>query len=709
MTNDLRYVLRSILRRPVFSATFVLTLALGLGLGAAIFSFADGYLFRPLPFPSPEQLYRVRDPHAKIAMREIDTIALRQTAVGEYGFVEWSAGSRIVGDAIIVAGRRVPVRSYDVSARFAEIVGLPVLGRTFGPPDHREGTTVPVWMSHRFWQREFGGDPAVLGRSFTVDAAEPMTVEIVGILGAGVASFDLNNAPPDLVAPAALRGGPKAARTNRLSFPIVRLPDGMAREEGEARISAALQAVAPASDGRVRAVQLRPLRDYQVAGGAPTARLLLAAPLLILLLLTMNLVHLMLAQGIARAREIATRAALGATNGRVLRLFLIEAIVLSLLGTAGGLLSGAWMSQVIASRVPQYPTAGRNLALVPMTFDIRVVAFVVVVGLLVAVVSGLTPAWRALRRPLKTVNHATTANIRRVSRSILASQLTVTTILLLGTVFVGIGIWRYLNPPLGYEHVNRMVIRVEPKRTEQPPTGTEWTAIRAAIGAIPGVRSAGAYRLGQGTPIEVGGEARPTLVAYGVSEGFFESWEVRLSAGRWFTREDYRTEAPVAIVDAAFARRLWPDGSAVGQGFRVENGVLHQIVGIVETQVRSLRKNPNGEAYIPKRVPAEWLPFVAWAPGMSAAELERRVIPVVGSIISGASSRAEPVTKTWLFNRETGEAEFQGPLMAALAFFTFILAAVGIFGRFLTSWRSARASSVSGLQLAPAAVTSGPP
>jgi hypothetical protein len=326
MTSDLRYVLRGLGRRPGFAATIVITLALGLGLGAAVFSFADGYLFRPLPFPSPDQLYRVRDPHARIALLQRDTIALRQTAVGGLGFVEWSAGHRIVGAGIVIDERRVPVLSYDVSPGFAETLKLPLLaGRTFDEADHHETGSVPVWVSYRFWQREFGKDLAILGRSFPVDGREPPSVTIVGILAPEVASFDLNNPPPDLVAPA-LAGAPTGVPENRLSSPIVRLPDGMTREEGESRIAAALQAVAPAADGRARAVDLRPLRNYQVAGGAPTARVLLAGAVLILLLVTMNLVHLMLAQGVARAREVATRAALGATRWRIMRLFLIEGL-----------------------------------------------------------------------------------------------------------------------------------------------------------------------------------------------------------------------------------------------------------------------------------------------------------------------------------------------------------------------------------------------
>jgi predicted permease len=698
MGADLTYILRSLGRRLGFAATIVGTLALGLGLVAGILSFADGYLFRPLPFSSPDQLYRVRDPQARIALLEADTIALRQTAVGSFGFVEWSAGQRITGRGILVDGRRVPAWSFDVTPGFADTLKLPLLaGRPFGPADHSDGTAIPVWASYRFWKRELGGDLAVLGRSFPVDGADAATVTVVGILPPEIASFDLNNRPPDLVAPA-IQAAPTGAPNRRLSFPMVRLPDGMTREEGESRIAAALTSVAPGPDGAARVIELRPLRAAQVSGGAPTARVLLAGAVLILLLAAMNLVHLLLAQGVARSREIATRAALGATRWRVTRLFLVEGLVLGVPGIGAGLLFGWWLSRIIASRIPEYPTVGRNLALVPMAFDFRVIAAAVAVGLAIAGVSALWPAWRANRGSRNLGNHlgrvVTGGLPRRLSRVVLASQLAVATTLLLGTVFIGMGIWRYLNQPLGYSHEDRVVVWVDADSREP----AHWEAARAALAAFPGVRAAGAYQLGEGAPIAGSNDPQARLRAYGVTNGYFDAWQVRLSQGRWFSLEEYRGEAPVAIVDAAMAARLWPGGSALGQELRVADDPPRQVIGVVETQIRHLRNAPVGEAYVPRARPSAWLPLVAWAPGVSASALERHIEPVISGLLLAADVTAEPVTKTWLFNRQTGEAEFQGPVMGAFALLTFVLSGVGIFG--LVSYLVAQRTREFGIRLA---------
>ena len=703
MSGDLIYVLRGLRRRPAFTITSVLTLALGLGLAAGVFSFADGFLFRPLPFPSPDQLYRVRDPHAKIALLAVDTMALRQSGVNEFGFVEWSTSDRLVG-TLEIAGRQVDLLPYDVSEGFGQTTGAPLLaGRWFEAADHRGTTPVPVVLSHRFWQREFGGDLAVLSRTFRVEGPRPADVLVVGIMAADVTSFDLNNPPPDVIAPELPRAIPPQRRQMTLSFPIVRLPDGMSQAEGEARISAALQAIAPAADGRRRELQLRPLRDTQVAGGAPTARVLLAGALLILLLVTVNLVHLLLAQGVARGREVATRAALGASRWRVMRLFVIEGLVIGAAGIAGGLLLGVWMSQLIASRVPLYPTSGRNLAMVPMLFDARVIVVVVTIGLIVAIVSGLWPAWRAVRRPLhaaaRTDGGVAAALPARLSRAVLASELAVATVLLLGTVFIGMGIWRYLYRPLGYSVEDRVIVTVSPAGDGRARGNPEdWDTVRGSIAAIAGVRAAGTYQLPRGQAVIVRGETLRDARAHHVTDGHFDAWQVRLAAGRWFTPEEYRSDAPIAIVDAAFARRAWPGDAPIGQEIRLGDGAPHRVIGVVETQVRSLRTESTGEAYVPRRAPPDWSTFVAWAPGVSAIELAQRLTPALQQTLPAARVSTEPVTRMWLFNRQTGEAEFQGPIMTAFAILTFVLAGVGIFG--LVSYLVAQRTREYGIRLA---------
>ena len=702
--SDVRHIARSWRRSRAVAITVLCTLALGLGLAAAIFSFADGYLFRPLPFPDAEQLYRVRDPKGKIAssLTAADVARLRHTDVATFGFAEWNAG-RLMGNDLEVDDRRVEIESYDVSPGFVQTLRMPLAaGRAFEERDHLAVDPVPALISDKFWRREFNRDVAVLGRSFTVAGATTTRVVIIGVMPPGFASLDLNNPPPDLVLPHVAE---RVLPPNYLSFPIVRLPDGMSREEGEARIAAALQGVAPAPAGETRVVQLRPLRDSLVANGKPTARVLFSGAMLILLLVAINVIHLLLAQGVRRADEIATRAALGASRWRIVRLFAVESALLGALGIGGGLLLGAWLSSVIAASVPEFPSGGRNLALVPMLFDGRVIAFAVVLGAIVACVGAAWPAWRALRSSLlvsqRSATGLTASISARTSRFALASELAVATVIMLGTVFIGVGISRYLNQPLGFSYHDRLWVTVRlpagsDTPDEQARVGPE---LRKLVAGISGVRAAGpesAESVRQ--PVFVRGEAVADAQALGVTAGYFDAWQSQVRAGRLFAPDEYRLDEPVAIVDASFARRVWTNADPLGQELRIGDGTVRKVVGVLEPQVRRLDHPPEPVVYVALPAQQQWWRILAWAPGLTADDLVTRLTPSVNTLIPGANVSASPVEFEWLFNRQTGEATFQAPIMTAFGILAFALAGIGVFG--LVSYIVAQRTREFGIRLA---------
>jgi hypothetical protein len=304
----------------------------------------------------------------------------------------------LFGD-IVVGERRTSVSAYEVTRGFRRTLELPLTeGRDFTEEDHRAGAPLVAWVSHRFWKSAFGGDVSNLGRTVPIEGPAGTTnVQVVGVLGREVSSFDLTNPPPDLIVPQ--QGAPPVG-PNLMAFPLVLLPEGVAPEMGAARIAAALQATAPAADGRPRVVRLRSLIDLQVAGGKPTAKVFLAGAMLVLLLASMNLIHLLLSRSTARASEVATRAALGASRWRVVRVFLVESLIFGVCGIAAGLLVGRGLSAWIASRLPEFPTAGRNLSMVPMLFDGRAVGVAIALGLIVAIAGGLWPARIALGQSL---------------------------------------------------------------------------------------------------------------------------------------------------------------------------------------------------------------------------------------------------------------------------------------------------------------------
>ena len=682
--TDVRVVLRGWRRSPGFSATIVLTLVLGLGLASAIFAFADGYLFRPLPFPGADRTYFVSEPKAPIAaaLRFTDTRLLRSSSVAELGFVEWSSGRRIGGSEILIDGRPVEFYAHGVSAGFRKTLPLPLIaGRDFTDDDHREGEPVPAWISYRFWTRELGGVRDAIGRTYEVTGTRRQRIVVVGIMGPAVASFDLNNRPPDAVVPEV---PPQKVGPNLLSFPLVRLPDDISVEQALARISAVLNGSAPASDGRQREVRLRSLTEIQLRGGKPTARVLSAGAMLVLLLATINLVHLLLTRGVSRAAEIATRAALGASRWRLSRLFLTESLMFGIVGIVGGLLLGNWAASVIEAAIPRFPTGSRNMALVPMQFDWRVVGFAAMLGLCVALIGGLWPARRALRATL-TLGNRTSAGVvavvaARTSRLILASELTVTTVVMLGTVFIGLGIWRYLHQPLGFEYRDRLSVFVE-RNNSREATAAEAETVLRTIRTIPGVRASSSYQPGRAAAVEIPGVVidPKSVGASTVPLGFLEAWGMRVLAGRWLTGEEFSDGAPVAVVDRKFASLVWGSADVVGREVRI-GGMPHRVVGVVEHQKRRLSVELSGQALVPAagQAPVDW--FVAWAPGVSATELGARLESALQNVVPFTRIGVTPVTFENLFLRDIGEAQFQAPIMLAFGVLAFVLAGVGVFG-----------------------------
>lgn len=696
--GDVKYAWRGWRRAPGFAATLLGTLAVGLGLSAAIFSFADGYLFRPLPFPGSDRAYNVRDPNATIAsaLKASDVVALRQSPVASYGFVEWNSGD--VFGTLTRGTSTVSVSSYEITPGFRQVMTLPLLaGRDFTPDDHVAGAPMVAWLTHRFWRSHLGGDRAVVGATLRLDSVRgPLDIHIVGILGPAVSSFDLNNRPPDLVVP---KQGPPVTGPTRLSFPMVLLPEGVSPEVATAQIAATLQTVAPAPDGRPRTVRLVPVRNYQVAGGTPTARVFLAGALLVMVLAALNVIHLLLARGAARSREVQVRASLGASRWRIVRTCMVESLLLAGVGIVLGLAIGRGLNMLIASAVPEMPSAGRNLALVPMLFDARVMVFAIGLGFLVALLGGVWPAWQAIGQAGAASGNRATHAGHRVSKGLLISQLTVATVIVVGTAFIGLGIYRYLHQPLGVDLTDRFAIVVS-GADRRILTGEPAAVAAAALRGVTGIDAVAltAGRSIQG-PIEVDGHTY-TQEQLGAGHMWPSSREARgltLERGRWFEPEEFATSADVAVLDAAAARLLWPEREAVGQVVKVGNRTLH-VIGVM-TPIRDVLDRP----LIPRIV----LPspdatgsgrLVAWSRNGSADELLPRIAAVVGAAVPGATATVRKMTFDTEFARSIGEARFQTPVVMTFGVLATLLAGIGIFG--LVSYLVERRSREFGIRLA---------
>ena len=688
--GDLRGAWRAARRAPGVSLTIVLTLAFGIGVAAAIFAFADGYLVRPLPYGNPEELYLVRAPDARgEALRASEAEALRTSPVGRYGFVEGARSAPVSFAILHLDDRDVRLHLSGVDEGFRAVTRVALaLGRDFTPDDHRGVEPVPVWLAHRFWRREFGGARDVLGRRFNVSAGERrLQIEIVGVTDPAVttfsATFGANRMLPDGFAPPVPRE-PDSGRYVTLATPIVRLPAGTSRERVEAEIAAALGRIRSGANGAVRRIRLDLLQDEHVKAGRPTAVLLLTGAVLALALVTVNLVHLLLTRGVARAWEIATRAALGASRWRLARLCLVESLMHGAVGAAAGMMLARWLTHSLAANIPTRGTDTGTLALVTMTFDSRVVTFAMASAVIVALVGGVWPAWRATRMPLvaaaRTEAGAGPRVAARLSRLMLTSEVAISTVVLIGAGFAGIGIWRFLNQPLGYDMADRYGVAF-PARPGRPAGAPDWPAVRRAVAGVTGVKAASAVWEAVRDQVRVGDRLLDSRAAFPIAVGptGIEAMGLHLLAGRTITATEAESLAPVALVDDRFARIAWPDASPLGRRVEVA-GVAHEVIGVVQHPRFSLARDTPPVLYVPGQESQERKGMTVWAPGLTEAELTDRIGAVLQTLAPGYQASVSARSFERAFDDDIANVRFQRPIVLVLGAFAFTVAGIGLFG-----------------------------
>jgi predicted permease len=433
----------------------------------------------------------------------------------------------------------------------------------------------------------------------------------------------------------------------------------------------------------MRTVRLDSLHEEQIASGRPTARLFMLGAVLALALVTINLVHLLLARGVARANEVATRAALGASRWRIARLFLVESLVYGVPGIGGGLLAGWWLSGAIGATLPTRGSDAVSFAVVSMTFDWRVAAFACVMGLVMVLCGGAFPAWRASRIPLAAATRTTTGGglSLRWSQAMLASEVAVSTVVLAGTIFLGLGMWRYVNQPLGFELQDRFLLMFTAP-AGQSDEAVDWPTVRDAVRAAPGVRAAAVGRTPTvREPLEAGGRAfgEDEAAAFGVGLGYFEARGIGLRAGRLPNAFELAAGAAVVVIDESMARRAWPDSQAVGQTLRVGARPL-EVVGVVADQRWSLARDLPPMVFVPQAPPDERLAMDVWAPGLSADVLAERIGSVLQAVAPAYRATISERTFEAVFLDDLAAVRVQRPIILVLGVFAFSLAGIGLFG-----------------------------
>ena len=613
MLNDFRYALRSLLKSPAFTTVSVLCLALGIGANTAVFSLLDAALLRTLPVPEPERLAIVEGLAASgrggssfsyPVFRHLRDHGHAVADVFAYARADVNLSAETVSDA--------PDGLAVSDNYFAALRVQPALGRAFSSPDE-----AIIVLSHRYWRARFQGNPAIVGRSITLNGL-PFTV--AGVLPRGFFGTEVGRSP-DVFIPLALRdqllpGGPGLMQPNRFWLRVMaRLKPGVTEQQAAAQFQALYQKHVDELGGTVAPGLRRFLQQRRIAL-APGARgpfsigeqfgrplrILMATAAVVLLIACVNVAGLLFTRGMARRREIAIRLALGAGRRRVMRQLLMDSAVLAIAGSAAGLLVGVWSANALTTLL-----ADRVLE---VSLDRRMLVFTLLTSVITTVVFGLGPAMRSARTDLTPAFRAGLTSVRSgrpLGRLLLPVQVALTLFLLVGAgLFVRTLVnLRTMDPGFRTDHV--VVATVNPRLSRYSPerTRTFYAELLNHARALPGVQAAAVADapLLAGTYVDglsFEGSADNVAVSLKiVGPGFLDTMGIRLLAGRDFTASDDEQSPRVAIVNETVARRYFAGRNAVGQRIGVGTDPDTEIIGVIaDTKYRDLRADIPNTVYV---------------------------------------------------------------------------------------------------------------
>jgi len=593
LMKDIRFALRSLLRRPAFTAIALLTLALGIGINAALFSVVNGVLLNPLPFPHPEQLVVMDQSKPNFETGAIPYPNFLDLRKENQTFAAMSI-FRSAAFSLIGTGEPERVNGRYVSAGFCSVFGItPILGRGFLPHEDEPGVTATVLISHDLWQRKFAGDPNVVTRTITLD---DKSYYVIGVLPADFRYFQTSDVfvpIGQLDAPALKRRGAGMGLHG-----IGRLKPGVTVEQGRADLNRIYQSLAATYPGtnKDNSAYVAPLKQRVVGAIGPTLWMLLGAVGFVLLIACVNVGNLMLARASGRGREFAIRAALGAGWWRLVRQSLTESLVLSLGGGALGLFVAYWATHAALSLLPATLPRSQEVRI-----DYRVLLFALGISLLSGLLAGLAPALRTSNsRFSNTLRESGRGNIGARTRAqaiFVVVEVAAAVVLLIGAGLMIRSVRALWNIDPGFRSDNLMTFELSlaPSLAKEKPDAIRTTLrqVSDSINSVPGVQAAsfqsGAFPIldendtlfwieGEPKP-KIGSDMHATLVA-AVEPTYLKAMGMSLKQGRFFDNHDDEHAPWVVVVDEVFANKFFPNGDAIGKRIHQDDNP-QTIIGVV--------------------------------------------------------------------------------------------------------------------------------
>lgn len=597
LLQDLRFAVRLILKNPGFSVATVVVLALGIGANTAIFSVVHSVLLRPLPFSEPERLVQIwHTPPAK------SFPGIPRFSVSAANYLDWKQQNQSFertavyshgGFTVTGQGQPEAITAAQVEPDFFAVLRAhPMMGRVFAPGEVQAGSNVVI-LSHRYWKERLGSDPHVIGKQLSLDG---QSNTIIGVMNSGV------RVPgwAQIWTPLVMTAREKAVRGEHHFLVIARLKPNVDMKQAQAEmdtISKRLEQQYPEDNNGWGAIVV-PLRDEIVGDVRPALLILFGAVALVLLIACANVANLVLAKTLSREKEMAIRAALGASRSRMFQQLLSETVLLSLIGGAVGLFVSKFgillITKFLADRLPRSAEVGLNT---------WVLLFTLIIAVLTGIVAGLAPAWHLTKTDVNDAlkqgggKTSVIAGGRRTRNLLVVSEVALSVMLLIAAGLMIRSLWRLQRVDPGFDPRNLLTMTVSIRDAKFHDATQEGAALQELLRRVrnlPGVRGAGVVDdlplVGGSTqPIAIEGYPaasladQPEVAVRRASAGYFETMRIPLTQGRTFNESDTPDSLPAIVISESMAKRFWPGQDPIGKRLTMTffPSKVRQVVGVV--------------------------------------------------------------------------------------------------------------------------------
>ena len=689
--QDLRYAIRTMAKRPGFTAVAALTLALGIGANTAIFSAVNAVLLKPLPFPESEQLVDLAETFKPNGYGSVSVP----------NYEDWKNQNDVFTGIAAYSSRSFNLQSGDtpqripglsVSANYFDVLGIkPTLGRTFATGEDLAGKDRVVILGNELWRNTFGGDASIVGRTIPLNGLQ---YTVIGVMPSELSSLYRT---VQLWSPLVFPETDRVNRDDHKYLVIGRMKSGVSLAQAREQMNG-IAARLEQQFKNGRGIRIRQIEELWVANVRSTLVLLMVAVGFVLLIACTNVANLLLARATVRRREISIRVALGAGRSRLIQQFLTEGLLLSLIGGVLGV-ALAWWSMSVLGKIA-FPFLPRSQEI---TIDARVLLFTLLIAVLTSVIFGLIPSLQAgktdVQEALKEGGNTLTGGAVGgwLRQTLVVVEVAAAVVLLIGAGLMIRSIARIREVQPGLKPQNLLTAKLSLPRERYKDADSAirfYQQVLERVDALPGVESAGLIshlpveETGYNGNIAVEGKVYPPnespLVEYRVvNDNYFATANIPLLRGRLFSKQENDDKQAVVVINESMAKQIWSGEDPIGKQVGVEQKAT--VIGVVgDVKNRGLLGQTNAEMYAPYTQKSFW-PDMRWNMRLLVRSTvdEATIASAVRREVQ-AVDPAQPLyavqTMSLVIENTVRDKSMNTTLLASFAGLSLVLALIGVYG-----------------------------